>query len=109
MASRTIRVQFLPDAVANEVVADAEVHDVSINDDVVGAPQILENPHVDFPGMWQLVGDDRAGAATTGTGATTAAEPDTAVAAGRADDRADGVLRYVRYDAVGESNNVRTD
>ena len=111
MASRTIRVQFLPDTVANEVVADPEVHDVSINDDVAGAPEVLENPHVDFPGMWRLVegGPDR----TAGVGADTTPDggPNTAVAAGRssATDATDGVLRYARYDQVGQTNNVRTD
>ena len=62
MATRSLRVEFLPeDYSANEVTSAPEVHDISIPDDVVGAPQILENPHVDFFGTWTLVGEGEGG------------------------------------------------
>lgn len=57
MASRTIRVEFLSETSANEIASPPEVHDVSVADGVVGAPRILENPHVDYPGTWTLVDD----------------------------------------------------
>lgn len=57
MASRTLRVEFVPENRPNEVAASPQVHDVSVPEDVVGAPQFLENPDVDFPGLWALVDD----------------------------------------------------
>lgn len=62
MASRSIRVEFLPESYdATEVTAAPEVHDVSIPEGVDGAPQVLENPHVDFFGTWTLVGEGEGG------------------------------------------------
>lgn len=58
MATRSIKVEFVNESYdATEVTAAPEVHDVSVPDGVVGAPQVLENPHVDFPGEWTLVGE----------------------------------------------------
>ena len=62
MASRSIRVEFLPEAYdTTEVTAAPEVHDVSVPEGVDGTPQVLENPHVDFPGTWTLVGEGEGG------------------------------------------------
>ena len=60
MATRSLKVEFLPTDFVNGIgaePADSKVHDISLPDSVVGVPEILENPHVDFPGTWQLVGD----------------------------------------------------
>lgn len=60
MAARTLKVEFLPtDHVAGTRAESprTEVHDIALADSVVGVPEVLENPHVDFPGTWSLVGD----------------------------------------------------
>jgi hypothetical protein len=60
MAARTLKVEFLPtDHVVGTRVESprTEVHDIALDDSVVGVPAVLENPHVDFPGTWSLVGD----------------------------------------------------
>ena len=57
MATRSLKVEFLPTDAVNGVGARSEVHDISLPDAVVGVPAILENPHVDFPGTWSLVGE----------------------------------------------------
>lgn len=61
MATRSIKVEFLPVDVAYEVTNTPEVHDVTVPEDVTGAPRVLENPHVDFPGEWTLVGEGEGG------------------------------------------------
>ncbi|GAA2750442.1 hypothetical protein [Amnibacterium kyonggiense] len=60
--TRSLRVEFLPVDVLNEVPSDPQVHDVSIPDGVADVPEVLENPHVDFPGAWTLVGEGADGA-----------------------------------------------
>ena len=69
--------RWLADAGA-EVVADPEVHDVSIGDDVQGVPAILENPHVDFPGTWVLQGEGEGGTYRYARTSETPATSDTA-------------------------------
>ncbi|MGT2425522.1 hypothetical protein [Amnibacterium kyonggiense] len=54
--TRSLRVEFLPVEILNEVAPEPQVHDVAVPDGT-GAPQVLENPHVDFPGTWSLVGE----------------------------------------------------
>ncbi len=79
MASRSIRVEFLPDGYdATEVTAPPEVHDVSIPDDAPGTPQVLENPHVDFPGTWTLQGQGEGGTNRYSRTAEVAGSSDTA-------------------------------
>jgi hypothetical protein len=56
MASRSIRVAFRTDALNDEL----ETHDIDVAPETGDAPRILENPHVDFPGRWVLVGGDAA-------------------------------------------------
>jgi hypothetical protein len=62
MATRSLKVEFIPVGVLNSVAPDPQVHDVSVPDSVVGAPEVLENPHVDFPGTWRLIGEGADGA-----------------------------------------------
>ena len=62
MATRTLRVEFVAEDVLDERSPEPQVHDVSVDDGVVGSPEILENPHVDFPGTWRLVGEGTDGA-----------------------------------------------
>ena len=60
MTSETFRVEFLPTDGIDGVDAehpDDRVHDISLPEGVTAAPEILENPHVDFPGVWELVGE----------------------------------------------------
>lgn len=57
MATRTLRVEFVPEDVLDERSPAPQVHDVSVDGSVTGSPEILENPHVDFPGTWRLLGD----------------------------------------------------
>jgi hypothetical protein len=81
MTSRSLRVEFLPtDTVAGVRPEDprAEVHDVSLPDGIDGVPELLENPHVDFPGTWRLVGDG-----------------------------VEGAHRYQRVDRLGEDSSTR--
>jgi hypothetical protein len=54
MASESIRVAFRTDAMND----DLEVHDIDVAPGRAEAPRILENPHVDYPGRWVLVGGD---------------------------------------------------
>ncbi|MDQ1531687.1 MAG: hypothetical protein QOE37_1792 [Microbacteriaceae bacterium] len=54
MASESIRVAFRTDAMND----DLEVHDIDVAPGSAEAPRILENPHVDYPGRWVLVGGD---------------------------------------------------
>ena len=60
MASRSLRVGFrydrtLPDQpIEGE---DLEVHDIEVAPGTEDVPQLLENPHVDFPGRWVLAGE----------------------------------------------------
>lgn len=54
MASESIRVAFRTDALND----DLEVHDIDVAPGSAEAPRILENPHVDYPGRWVLVGGD---------------------------------------------------
>jgi hypothetical protein len=54
MASRSIRVAFRSDALQD----DPEMHDIDVAPDTEEVPQLLENPHVDYPGRWVLVGGD---------------------------------------------------
>jgi hypothetical protein len=54
MASESIRVAFRTDALNDEL----EVHDIDVAPGSAEAPRILENPHVDYPGRWVLVGGD---------------------------------------------------
>jgi hypothetical protein len=54
MASESLRVAFRTDAIND----DLEVHDIDVAPGVELPPRILENPHVDFPGRWVLVGGD---------------------------------------------------
>jgi hypothetical protein len=54
MASESIRVAFRTDALGDEL----EVHDIEVPPGTAEAPRILENPHVDYPGRWVLVGGD---------------------------------------------------
>jgi hypothetical protein len=54
MASRSLRVSFRTDAITDEL----ETHDIDIAPGTEGAPQVLENPHVDYPGRWRLIGGD---------------------------------------------------
>jgi hypothetical protein len=60
--SRSLRVEFLSVDEVNGVSPGTVVHDIALPDDVDGVPRILENPHVDFPGTWSLVGDGQDGA-----------------------------------------------
>lgn len=60
--TRSLRVEFLPVDMVDGVAPETQIHDVSLPDEVVGVPQILENPHVDFPGTWSLVGEGTDGA-----------------------------------------------
>jgi hypothetical protein len=62
MATRSLKVEFVPVGVLDSVSPDPQVHDVSVDASVVGAPQVLENPHVDFPGTWRLLGEGAGGA-----------------------------------------------
>lgn len=62
MASRTLKVEFEPTDPVDGVRSEAQVHDVSLDESVVGVPEVLENPHTDFPGTWRLVGEGAAGA-----------------------------------------------
>jgi len=62
MATRSLKVEFAPTDAVNNVRTEAQVHDVSIDDAVDGVPEIIENPHVDFPGTWRLVGEGTGGA-----------------------------------------------
>ena len=62
MATRSLKVEFAPTDAVNNVGTEAQVHDVSIDDAVDGVPEIIENPHVDFPGTWHLVGEGAGGA-----------------------------------------------
>lgn len=62
MATRSLKVEFAPTDAVHGIRTEAQVHDVSVDDTVVGAPEILENPHVDFPGTWRLVGEGASGA-----------------------------------------------
>lgn len=75
--SRSLKVEFLPTDAVSGVAPEAQVHDVSLPDGIVGVPTILENPHVDFPGTWTLVGEG-----------------------------ADGVSRYQRVARTGESSDT---
>lgn len=77
MATRTLRVEFVPEDVLDETSPAPQLHDVSIDDAVAGTPEILENPHVDFPGTWRLLGDGP-----------------------------DGVLRYQRVARVADTNDT---
>ena len=61
MAARSIRVEFLADDYSDSVTSAPEIHDVSIDDSTPEVPQVLENPHVDFPGTWTLVGEGEGG------------------------------------------------
>jgi hypothetical protein len=61
--TRSLRVEFLPTDLVDGVAAETQVHDISLPDSVVGVPAVLENPHVDFPGIWSLVGEGVDGAA----------------------------------------------
>ncbi|MFD1721213.1 hypothetical protein [Amnibacterium endophyticum] len=61
MATRSIKVEFVRDEVVGEVTGAPEVHDISVPEDVTGAPTVLENPHVDYPGEWTLVGEGEGG------------------------------------------------
>ncbi|MBW4041808.1 MAG: hypothetical protein HIU86_06720 [Acidobacteria bacterium] len=56
--TRSLRVEFLPTDLVDGVAPETQVHDISLPDSVAGVPEILENPHVDFPGTWSLVGGD---------------------------------------------------
>lgn len=56
MASRSIRVAFRTDTFKDEI----ETHDIDVAPGTEDAPRLLENPHVDFPGRWVLVGGDAA-------------------------------------------------
>ena len=62
MATRTLKVEFAPEYLDSDIPEDTQIHDVAIDAAVVGIPVILENPHVDFPGTWRLVGETPAGA-----------------------------------------------
>ena len=62
MATRTLKVEFAPEYLDSSIPEDTQVHDVSLDDSVVGVPEVLENPHTDFPGTWRLVGETPAGA-----------------------------------------------
>jgi hypothetical protein len=57
MATRALKVEFVPEDVLDERSPTPQVHDVLIPDTVAGVPQVLENPHTDFPGTWTLVGE----------------------------------------------------
>ncbi|WP_375387883.1 hypothetical protein [uncultured Amnibacterium sp.] len=57
MAARTLRVEFVPEDVLDERPPAPQVHDVSVDSGVPGTPEVLENPHVDFPGTWTLIGE----------------------------------------------------
>jgi hypothetical protein len=60
MASRSIRVAFRSDETLPrhaDAAADLEVHDIDVAPGTEDVPQLLENPHVDFPGRWVLVGE----------------------------------------------------
>ena len=57
MATSSLKVEFLPVGVLDSVSPKPQLHDVSVPDGAAGAPEILENPHVDFPGTWQLLGE----------------------------------------------------
>lgn len=61
MATRTIKVEFVADDVTDNMSGTPEVHDVSIPGEVDGVPAVLENPHVDYPGIWTLVGEGEGG------------------------------------------------
>jgi hypothetical protein len=62
MTARTLRVEFAPEYLDSDIPEDTQVHDVSLDASVVGIPEILENPHIDFPGVWRLVGETPSGA-----------------------------------------------
>ena len=62
MAARSLKVEFLPTDAVDGVRTEAQVHDVSLPDAAEGVPEVLENPHVDFPGTWRLVGEGAGGA-----------------------------------------------
>jgi hypothetical protein len=53
-ASRSIKVLFRTGAMSEEAL---EAHDIAVSADGTGAPSMLENPHADFPGVWQYVGE----------------------------------------------------
>jgi hypothetical protein len=60
MAARTLRVEFLPTDAVDGVRPESprsEIHDIALGDAVAGVPEVLENPHVDFPGTWVLIGE----------------------------------------------------
>ena len=61
MATKTLKVEFLPDARSLEVTSAPEVHDISYETSGDAVPTVLENPHVDFPGTWTLVGEGEGG------------------------------------------------
>jgi hypothetical protein len=62
MHTRTLKVEFTPEYRDTGIAADVEIHDISISDRFEGVPRILENPHIDFPGVWQHVGEGPDGA-----------------------------------------------
>ena len=62
MATRSLKVEFTSTDAVDGVRSESQVHDVSIDDAVDGVPEIIENPHVDFPGTWRLVGEGVGGA-----------------------------------------------
>lgn len=57
MATRSIRVEFVPEGSPLEIPAPPEVHDVTVDAATPDAPAVLENPHADFPGAWSLLGE----------------------------------------------------
>ena len=63
MAAQSLKVEFLPTDAVDGVRTEAQVHDISLPDAVDGVPEVLENPHVDFPGTWRLVGEGVGGGA----------------------------------------------
>lgn len=55
MASRSIPVRFRVDDFDDRT---PETHTIDIAKEGSDAPTVLENPHVDFPGVWRLAGTD---------------------------------------------------
>ncbi|MDH2443402.1 hypothetical protein QDR37_05535 [Amnibacterium sp. CER49] len=60
MASRSLRVAFRSDETLprhSATADDLQVHDIDVAPGTEDVPQLLENPHVDFPGRWVLAGE----------------------------------------------------